>query len=138
LPGIGSRSEQLYSHSYEGHGAMSEIDTRLANRILLGLVIGAIAGVVVLVIGSFAAGVLSFARSLSTAFLDPLGQVFLRLLFFVVIPLIFASLVVAVVQLGRLADLGPLAGKTFSLFALHMLIGVALGLLMMNLLQPGA
>lgn len=117
---------------------MSEIDSRLANRILLGLVIGAVAGVVVLIIGAFAPLALQFARDLATALLDPVGQVFLRMLFFVVIPLIFASLVVGVVQLGRLGDLGPLAGKTFSLFALNMIIGVALGLLMMNLLEPGA
>src|SRR5690606_17014077 len=77
------------------------------------------------------------ARELSTAVLDPFGQIFLRMLFFVVIPLIFASLVIGVVQLGRLSDLGPLAGKTFSLFALNMIIGVALGLLMMNTLGPG-
>jgi Na+/H+-dicarboxylate symporter len=63
--------------------------------------------------------------------------VFLRLLFFVVIPLIFASLLVGVVQLGRLSELGPLAGRTFALFAVNMAIGVALGLLMMNLLEPG-
>lgn len=116
---------------------MSEIDSRLANRILLGLGIGALAGALVLMIGSFAPVVLEWARTLSTTLLDPFGQVFLRLLFFVVIPLIFASLVVGVVQLGRLADLGPLAGKTFLLFALNMIIGVALGLLMMNILEPG-
>lgn len=116
---------------------MSQVDSRLANRILLGLAIGAIAGVVILVIGGFAPGVLSFSREMATAVLDPFGQVFLRLLFFVVIPLIFASLVVGVVQLGKLGELGPLAGKTFSLFVLNMIIGVALGLLMMNLLDPG-
>jgi DAACS family dicarboxylate/amino acid:cation (Na+ or H+) symporter len=33
--------------------------------------------------------------------------------------------------------LGPLAGKTFALFALNMAVGVALGLLMMNMVQPG-
>ena len=69
--------------------------------------------------------------------LDPIGQVFLRTLFFVVVPLVFASLALGVVQLGRLDKLGPLAGKTFALFFVNMAIGVALGLLMMNLLQPG-
>jgi Na+/H+-dicarboxylate symporter len=116
---------------------MSQVDSRLANRILFGLVIGAVAGAVVLAIGNFVPGVLTVSRELSTSLLDPLGQVFLRLLFFVVIPLVFASLTVGVVQLGRLGDLGPLAGKTFFLFALNMAIGVALGLVMMNLLDPG-
>jgi dicarboxylate/amino acid:cation (Na+ or H+) symporter, DAACS family len=64
--------------------------------------------------------------------------VFLRLLFFVVVPLVFASLALGVVQLGRLDKLGPLAGKTFALFGLNMAIGVALGLLLMNTVKPGA
>jgi Na+/H+-dicarboxylate symporter len=116
---------------------MSDIDARLANRILIGLVAGAGAGALVLVIGGFAPGVLDWAQRISSLILDPLGQVFLRLLFFVVIPLVFASLVAGVVQLGNLSDLGPLAGRTFSLFVLNMIIGVALGLVMMNLLTPG-
>lgn len=111
---------------------------RLANRILIGLAVGAAAGVVVLAIGAHSPQVLDAARALSVSFLDPFGQIFLRLLFFVIIPLIFASLAGGVVQLGRLAALGPLAGRTFALFFLNMSIAVALGLLMMNLLQPGA
>lgn len=116
---------------------MSQADSKLANRILLGLVIGAAAAVVVLIIGSFFPPILEAARSISSAILDPLGQVFLRLLFFVVIPLVFASLAMGVVQLGKLSDLGPLAGRTFLLFVANMAIGVALGLIMMNVLQPG-
>ncbi|MGH8176670.1 MAG: dicarboxylate/amino acid:cation symporter [Steroidobacter sp.] len=116
---------------------MAQADTRLANRILIGLVIGAVAGVIVLMVGAFAPGVVDASRRLSIAIFDPLGQVFLRLLFFVVIPLIFASLAAGIVQLGRLSDLGPLAARTFTLFALNMAIGVALGLLMMNVLNPG-
>ena len=59
------------------------------------------------------------------------------MLFFVVIPLVFASLANGVVQLGELSHLGPLAGRTFTLFFLNMAIAATLGLLMMNILQPG-
>jgi DAACS family dicarboxylate/amino acid:cation (Na+ or H+) symporter len=111
---------------------------RLANRILAGLAVGAAAGALVLAIGSYSPRVLDAARAVSVSVLDPFGQIFLRLLFFVIIPLIFSSLAAGVVQLGRLAALGPLAGRTFALFFLNMSIAVALGLLMMNLLQPGA
>jgi Na+/H+-dicarboxylate symporter len=115
----------------------ADTDTRLANRILLGLVLGAIAGAVVLVIGRFSPGVLQAAQWLATTVLDPIGQVFLRMLFFVVIPLVFASLANGVVQLGELSHLGPLAGRTFTLFFANMAIAATLGLLMMNILQPG-
>jgi Na+/H+-dicarboxylate symporter len=117
---------------------MQHSDSRLANRILLGLAIGAAAGAAVLVIGAYAPGVLDAARNFSVAVLDPFGQIFLRLLFFVIIPLIFASLAGGVAQLGKLSALGPLAGRTFGLFFLNMSIAVALGLLMMNVVQPGA
>ena len=110
---------------------------RLATRILIGLIIGIILGV-----GArwLAGGSPMFQDKLkwfAEQVCDPLGQVFLRLLFFVVVPLVFASLALGVVQLGRLDKLGPLAGKTFALFGLNMAIGVALGLVMMNLLKPG-
>jgi DAACS family dicarboxylate/amino acid:cation (Na+ or H+) symporter len=113
-------------------------DAKLANRILVGLVAGAVVGAVVLAVGSFAPGVLAAAQWFATAVCDPLGQVFLRMLFFVVIPLVFASLANGVVQLGELSHLGPLAGRTFVLFFLNMLIAVTLGVLMMNVLQPGS
>ncbi len=116
---------------------MAATNRPLANRILLGLVLGSVAGLATLLLGRTFPGALEFMRQVSTQVLDPVGQVFLRMLFFVVIPLVFASLAAGVVQLGRLDKLGPLAGRTFTLFFLNMAIGVALGLIMMNLLQPG-
>ncbi len=117
---------------------MSESDPRLANRILLGLAFGALAGSLVLALGGAAPWLLEGARRLSAAVFDPLGQVFLRLLFFVIVPLVFASLAMGVAQLGDLKRLGPLAGKTFSLFFVNMSIAVLLGMIMMNVVQPGS
>ena len=117
---------------------MNEIDTRLANRILWGLVLGAVAGSLTLLAGGLYPDLLPAARRFSALVLDPLGQVFLRMLFFVVIPLVFASLALGVAQLERLAQLGPLATRTFILFFLNMSIAVALGLIMMNVIEPGS
>jgi DAACS family dicarboxylate/amino acid:cation (Na+ or H+) symporter len=116
---------------------MAESNRPLANRILIGLVVGVLAGVATLIVGHFAPGILPPVRRFSTAVLDPFGQIFLRMLFFVVIPLVFSSLATGVVQLGRLDRLGPLAGRTFLVFFLNMAVGVVLGLLMMNIVQPG-
>lgn len=128
---------------------------KLANRILRGLAIGIILGVITLLAGPHvrlpaglqdllagvgikpAANLLEAMRGVSTVLLDPFGRVFLRLLFFVIVPLVFASLATGVVQLGRPDKLGPLAGRTFFFFFLNMAIGVALGLVMMNTVQPG-
>jgi DAACS family dicarboxylate/amino acid:cation (Na+ or H+) symporter len=134
----------------------SSSDPKLANRILRGLVIGMVLGVITLLFGAFvpipeflqgllthvgiksSATLLETMRGVSTVLLDPFGRVFLRLLFFVVMPLVFASLATGVVQLGHPGKLGPLAGRTFFFFFLNMAIGVALGLVMMNTLEPGA
>ncbi|MEO9079473.1 MAG: dicarboxylate/amino acid:cation symporter [Rhodanobacter sp.] len=111
--------------------------TPLSTRILWGLAVGVVAAVITLGIGEVFPPVLDAMRKVSVAVLDPFGQIFLRMLFFVVIPLVFSSLASGVAQLGDLGKLGPLAGRTFGLFVANMLIAVALGLLMMNLLQPG-
>lgn len=111
--------------------------TSLATRILWGLAIGVVAAVVTLGIGQIFPPALALMRNISVAVFDPFGQIFLRLLFFVVLPLVFASLASGVAQLGQLEKLGPLAGRTFILFMANMLIAVAIGLMMMNLLQPG-
>ncbi len=116
---------------------MSLGSQQLANRILLGVGVGAVAGAVVVGLGGWFPGLLGASQAVATEVFDPLGQVFLRMLFFVVMPLVFTSLAAGVVQLGRLDRLGPLAGRTFFLFFLNMVIGVGLGLVMMHLLQPG-
>ena len=121
-----------------GADMAADIDNRLSNRILWGLLIGAAAGGATLALSGAFPGLLQAARAFATYVLDPLGQVFLRMLFFVVIPLVFASLAMGVAQLERLGQLGPLAIRTFALFFLNMSIAVALGLVMMNVLEPGA
>ncbi len=115
-----------------------DIDTRLANRILWGLLVGAIGGGITLLAAGLHPDLLPAARKFATIVLDPIGQVFLRMLFFVVIPLVFASLALGVAQLERLAQLGPLATRTFILFFVNMAIAVALGMVMMNVLEPGS
>ncbi len=116
---------------------MKKHKTSLATRILWGLVVGIVAALVTLAVGHWYPPALAFMQGVSSAVLDPFGQVFLRMLFFVVIPLVFASLASGVTQLGNLSRLGPLAGRTFALFFANMVIGVGIGLVMMNLITPG-
>lgn len=67
----------------------------------------------------------------------PIGDVFLRLLFLTVIPLVFASLALGVAQLGRLGNLGRIGFKTFSFFVITMTVAVVIGLSLVNLVKPG-
>ncbi|MGK2256452.1 MAG: Na+/H+-dicarboxylate symporter, partial [Brevundimonas sp.] len=67
----------------------------------------------------------------------PAGQIFLRLLFMMVIPLLFSALVIGVAEMGDLNALGRAGIKTLLLTILVSGIAVVIGLVMVNLLQPG-
>lgn len=67
----------------------------------------------------------------------PLGQIFLRLLFMMVIPLLFSALVVGVAEMGDLSSLGRAGIKTLMLTILVSSIAVVIGLVMVNVFQPG-
>jgi len=110
---------------------------RLAVRILCGMGAGLALGVILRMIVMRHPKLEDAAIWLAREAFDPLGQVFLRLLFFVVVPLVFASLMLGIIQLGRLSRLGPLAGRTFLLFLANMAVGIANGLVIMNVVRPG-
>jgi len=73
-----------------------------------------------------------------TGWLDPVGQVFIRLIKMVVVPLVFASLLVGVAGLGDLRRLGRLGGKTIGYFLLTTTIAITIGLTFANVVKPGA
>lgn len=106
--------------------------------ILGGLGLGVLLGLLALGWGRQHPAFLEAARQFSIAVLDPVGRIFLHLLFFVVIPLVFSTLALAVTQVGRPARLGTLATRTLGLFVINMVGGVVLGLALMNWLAPGA
>ena len=68
---------------------------------------------------------------------QPAGQIFLRLLFMLVIPLVFSALVLGVAGLGDLRSLGRIGLKTFVYTLTVSSIAVFLGIFLVNTLQPG-
>ena len=68
----------------------------------------------------------------------PIGQIFLRLLFMMVIPLLFSALVVGVAEMGDLKSLGRAGIKTLLLTVVVSAIAVVIGLVMVNVFRPGA
>jgi DAACS family dicarboxylate/amino acid:cation (Na+ or H+) symporter len=67
----------------------------------------------------------------------PLGQIFLRLLFMLVLPLLFSALVVGVAEMGDLSALGRVGWKTLLMTVVISTIAVLIGLGMVNALRPG-
>ena len=70
--------------------------------------------------------------------IQAVGQIFLRLLFMLVIPLLFAALAVGVAEMGDLKSLGRVGFKTLVFTIMVSAIAVGIGLVMVNYFQPGA
>ena len=74
---------------------------------------------------------------IATNIAEPIGKVFLRLMFMVVLPLVFAALSLAVVQIGDLRRVGWVGLRTLFFTAMLSFTAVALGVTLVNLFQPG-
>ncbi|TPV95652.1 MAG: dicarboxylate/amino acid:cation symporter [Myxococcales bacterium FL481] len=106
----------------------------LHTRILLGLVIGAAIGIGVnLGLGGDHA-VVAF---LNTYVAGPVGQVFLRMLFMIVMPLVFASISLGVAGIGDIRGVGRVGGKTLGFFLGTTVMAASLGLVIVSAVRPG-
>ena len=105
--------------------------------IMAGLILGAVAGIGAKAWTSDSDSAQRLVDFFSIYIAHPIGQVFLRILFFVVVPLVFASLASGVARLGDLSQLGRISGRTLAFFALTSICAACIGLAGMNLVQPG-
>lgn len=106
----------------------------LHNKILVGLFIGLGAG-----LGSnHLWGGSSTLDAVIRNFADPVGQIFLSMLFMVVIPLIVTSITLGVAGMGGGKQLGRIGGKAFAIFMLTTTLAVTIGLTLVNIFEPGA
>jgi dicarboxylate/amino acid:cation (Na+ or H+) symporter, DAACS family len=139
LPGPDAAADEVVGPPID-RGDETTSDTRglaLHTKILIGLAVGMALGVGanVLTTGRPEANarVMWFARYVT----DPVGQIFLRMLFMVVVPLVFASLSLGVAQLGDLRKLGRIGAKVFSYFFVVTALAVVIGLGLVNTVRPG-
>ena len=68
---------------------------------------------------------------------DPVGKVFLRLIFMVVVPLVFSALVLGVVGFGDVRKLGRVGLRTLAFTVVFSLTAVAIGVTLVNTIKPG-
>jgi Na+/H+-dicarboxylate symporter len=69
--------------------------------------------------------------------IKPIGDLFIRLLSFLAIPLVLASLIVGAASLEDINKLGKIGLKTFVLFIVTTAIAIVIGLILANFIQPG-
>src|SRR4030095_1764957 len=105
----------------------------LHRRILIGLLIGVLAG---LAANTFLGDDPRIAWTIRNI-TEPIGQLFLRLLLMSVIPLVFSSLVVGVAGIGDIRKLGRIGLKSFIYVIIISAISVVIGISAVNLIRPG-
>jgi len=69
--------------------------------------------------------------------LRPIGQVFLRLIFMIVVPMVFSALVIGVYELGRVDGLAGVMGRTVRYTVILSTLSVAIGIGLVGLIRPG-
>jgi len=107
---------------------------RLQWRILIGFVLGLTCGLAVYAGARDA----DWVQTIVTYVTNPIGQVFLRLLFMLVIPLLFSALVIGISEMGEIRALRSVGLWTLGYTVVVSGIAVGVSLAVVNLLRPGA
>ncbi|MBP7745423.1 MAG: dicarboxylate/amino acid:cation symporter [Phycisphaerae bacterium] len=109
-------------------------------QIVIGLIIGAVAGLIANAAcprqadGTPHAGLDWFVVNIA----GPIGQIFLNLIFMVVLPLVFSALVLGIAELGDVRRLGRIGAKTLAYTLILSTCSVAIGVGLARTVQPGA
>ncbi|MFV8378090.1 dicarboxylate/amino acid:cation symporter [Flavobacterium sp. LB3R33] len=103
----------------------------LTGQILIAMVLGAILGIIIHNSISPEA-----AQAFSTK-IKILATIFIRLVQMIISPLVFTTLVVGIAKLGDIKAVGRIGGKAMGWFFTASFISLLLGMLFVNILQPG-
>ena len=102
-------------------------------QMLIGFVVGLALGLIAYTTSRDAAWV----DLVTTYITQPIGQIFLRLLFMLVIPLLFSALIVGISEMGEIRSLKRVGLRTLAYTVVVSSIAVAVSLAAVNLLKPG-
>ena len=97
-------------------------------KIIIGLVLG-------LAFGIFAAS--QGLGDFTSAWVAPFGKIFLNLLKLIAVPLVLSSLITGVASLSDTKKLSRIGGKTITIYIATTAVAVTIGLVSVNILQPG-
>lgn len=105
----------------------------LASKVLIGLAIGVIVGIIVYYLPS---GTLK-DKILIDGIFQLVGQLFLRGIMMCVVPLVFVSLVNGAASMGDIKKLGKIGGKTIGFYLVTTAFAIIIGLLIAFIINPG-
>jgi proton glutamate symport protein len=98
-------------------------------RIIIGLVLGLAFGLASLFFG--------WSPAFTFNFIKPFGTIFVNSLKMIAVPLVLASLIVGVANLGDISKLSRIGGKTIAIYIITTAIATTIGLLIVNIIRPG-
>lgn len=101
----------------------------LHTQIIIGLVLGLIVGLIIIQFG--------IAPDFTVNFIKPIGTIFINALKMIAVPLVLASLIVGVANLGDISKLSRIGGKTILAYLVTTIIAITIGLLLVNFFEPG-
>ena len=97
-------------------------------KIIIGMILGLFYGIL-----SAAMGWSRFTED----WITPFGDIFLNLLKVIAVPLVLGSLIMGVASLSDVRKLSRIGGRTIAIYILTTTVSVTIGLVMVNLLEPG-
>ncbi len=104
-------------------------------KMAIGFVLGLVLGLAVyLTVGAEAPWVVWVTNYVT----GPFAKVFLSLIFMLIVPLLFSALVTGIAEMGDIRSLGRIGWKTLAYTVVLSSIAVIIGLLLVNILRPGA
>ena len=98
-------------------------------KIIIGLVLG--------IIWAFISSALGW-NQFTIDWIDPFGQIFIRLLKFIAVPLVLFSIIDGVSGLNDTSKLGRMGAKTLGLYLVSTVTAITVGLLIVNFIAPGS
>jgi len=101
----------------------------LHTKIIAGLILGLLFGFLCIFTG--------IPNSLVTDYIKPVGTIFVNALKLIAMPLILASLIVGVTNLGDISKLSRLGLRTIVIYMITTVIAITVGLLLVNTIKPG-
>lgn len=104
----------------------------LHTKILLGMIAGIVAGLIIKQIGLDPDTLNTIIK-----WVEPIGQIFLRMVFMTVIPLVFAALVLGIAEIGDLKRVGKIGMRLLLYSLIVSSVSVFIGITLVNVFEPG-
>ncbi|MBS2967869.1 dicarboxylate/amino acid:cation symporter [Metabacillus sp. KIGAM252] len=105
---------------------------KLSTKILAGLILGIVAGALLHALAPGQVG------TIDRYILSPIGQAFIRIIQFIVVPVVFTSLIIGLTSLQGTGKIGSYTIKLLPLYIVTSSVALAVGMITAAILQPGS